>query len=46
MTIDVNEARTVVEAASLHVWQSQWGDALALLRPLHSAAVLEGHEQG
>ena len=46
MTMDVDEARTVVEAASLHVWQSQWGDALGLLRPLHGAAVLQGHEQG
>ena len=44
--MDVNEARSVVEAASLHVWQSEWGDALRLLRPLHGAAVLQGHEQG
>jgi hypothetical protein len=44
--MDVDEARTVVEAARLHVWRFEWGDALGLLRPLHSAAVLQGHEQG
>ena len=44
--MDVDEARTVVEAARLHIWRSEWADALGLLRPLHSAAVLQGHEQG
>ena len=44
--MDVNEARTVVAAARLHVDRYEWGDALAMLRPLHDAAVLQGHEQG
>jgi hypothetical protein len=44
--MDANEARTVVEAARLHVSRYEWGDALGLLRPLHGAAVLQGYEQG
>jgi hypothetical protein len=44
--MDVDEARTVLSAGRIHVALAEWGDALHLLRPLHAAAVLQGHEQG
>src|SRR5262245_26781366 len=44
--MDVDEARTVLATARVHVGLYEWGDALALLRPLHEAALLQGHEQG